>query len=90
MRKTLLSVALLSTFAIAQNVLVVSAAPDPGSVSGGIAAAPERAARFLRSAEVGEQPAQRPPAGSLSLFVAGLAGLVVAGGRRAERRGATA
>lgn len=79
MRPILLLIASVSTLLFAQNVLAV--APDSvGPVHQVSAASPE--VYFVASHSTFGEDAPRP--GSMALLVAGLAGLTVAGGRKAE------
>ena len=80
MRSILLAVACLSALALTQNVLVISPQPDAALHEGQAAVGsgmPERAA-------VAGFSVDEAPTGSTALLVAGLAGLMFAGGRRDE------
>ena len=81
MRQILLALICLSTFAAAQNVLaVVPVTPSQASLR---AAEPTLAVDFVAAdRSYGDDG---PPAGTMALMVAGLAGLTVVGGRRHER-----
>ena len=83
-RKVVIILVLLSAFAMTRNVLLVSAVSAPSATTDMKAAVPDRATRFPLSG-VSLDPAAQAP-GTLSLFVAGLAGLMAAGGRRADRQ----
>lgn len=79
MHQLLLAIACLSTFVAAQNVLAIAPAPTTLSETA-ISAAGETSPSFAPSES---SFAALPPApGTVGLFVAGLAGLTVAGGRR--------
>jgi hypothetical protein len=87
-RKTVMILVLLSAFAMTRNVLLVSAAAPSDATTDITAAAPDRAPQFPLLG-VSPDPAAHAP-GTLSLFVAGLAGLMAAGGRRADRQRSSA
>lgn len=78
MRSTLLALACLSTFAMAQNVLAI--APLPGLESNPTLSPVEPASEFKATPSPSAVDARQPAA--LSLLVIGLAGLTIAGGRR--------
>jgi len=88
MRKTVIFLVLLSAFAMTRNVLVVSAGSPASSAAELTAAASDRAMQFEQFGMSSDAAAEGP--GTLSLLVAGLAGLMAAGGRRADRERATA
>lgn len=88
MRKVVIILVLLSAFAMTRNVLVVSVMSSSGSAADMTAAVEDGAPQFLLSGSPGDHGLDAP--GTLSLFVAGLAGLMAAGGRRADRQRATA
>ena len=87
-RKLVIILVLLSAFAMTRNVLVVSAVSSAGPSADMTAAVEDGAPQFLLSGSSGDGVPEAP--GTLSLFVAGLAGLMAAGGRRADRQRATA
>ncbi len=88
MRKMVILLVLLSAFALTRNVLLVSSVLPSGSTTERMAAVEDRAPQFWLSEKTNDRAAQAP--GTLSLFVAGLAGLMAAGGRRADRQRVTA
>jgi len=92
MRQTLLAIACLGTFAMAQNVLAIAPAAISnkddatdliGASMKAATAAPPPFVAARRHADAA------PPVSSTALLLAGLAGLTVAGGRRERIPGET-
>ena len=79
MRSTLLLLASVSTLLLAQNVLAI--APDDVAPTQTMSSGSQEV-YFVASRSSFGEGAPRP--GSMALLVAGLAGLTVAGGRKAE------
>lgn len=78
MRQIFLAFTCLSTFALMQNVLSVSA---QSARAGEFVSSSTEAPGF---SAVGHASSERPPTHSTALLFAGLAGLTFAGGRRPE------
>ena len=85
MRPTLLVLACLMTFSLAQNVLAVVPAQSPAAIeSQSSMTSPRRVqASFVPSPKAASQDGV--PMSAMALLLVGLSGLTIAGGRRHDR-----
>jgi len=86
MRPTLLVLACLMTFTLAQNVLAIAPAQTSAAVEGQTSMTSPRAvqASFVPSPKAAA-PQDGVPMSAMALLLVGLSGLTIAGGRRHDR-----
>jgi len=85
MRPTLLALACLCTFALAQNVLAIAPVPTDLSTGVEVSMTSPRVAQASFVASPAPLPDEGAPMSAMALLMVGLSGLTIAGGRRHDR-----